>query len=402
MGDRVNGQVEAIGNSEMTTSRGTMIVRMAVVLLVIGLSLLPSSTRRRSVEHGSPGAPAPLASFSKTLRIIADKFPGDRSDRPLSFPFDHGAHPEVPTEIWEFAGQMHTAEGPRYGFLLSVMRLGLQPQEPERPSAWATRDAYRGLFAFLDAGNDHYRASERFARAALRMSGYDPTSGRLWLDGWTIWVAQEKTFSFELRAEAEGMRLNLRMDARKPAVIPTAGDFPTAAGGRLRGYILSRLAISGTVRHGKHERSVSGDAWLNRSWGKMAPPGGQIALNRYQVQLDDGREILIFQLRRKDGSAPPISNGLLIRADGRASPIPENDIKLEPDTFWPSPSGTRYPVAWIMKLPALGIELRLSPLVENQEIGGSARTWSGSISVSGAGPRGERLEGQGFVELTGY
>lgn len=386
----------------MATSRGAMVVRIAVVLLAVGLSLLPSSTQRRSAERVSPGATAPLASFSKTLRTIADKFPGDRSDRSLSFPFDHGAHPEVPTEIWEFAGQMHTAEGHRYGFLLSVTRLGLQPQEPERPSAWATRDVYRGLFTFLDAGNDHYRASERFARTALGMSGYDPTSGRIWLDGWTIRVAQEKAFSFALRVEAEGTRLDLRMDARKPALIPAARDFPAAAGGRLRGYILSRLAISGTVRYGEHERNVSGDAWLNRSWGKITPPGGQIALNRYQVQLDDGREILIFQLRRKDGSAPPISNGLLIQADGRASPISENEVKLEPDTFWSNPSGTRYPIAWIMKLPALETELRLSPLVENQETDRSVRTWSGYASVSGAGPRGERLTGQGFVELAGY
>lgn len=386
----------------MATSRCDGIVRIAVVLLALSLSLLPSSTQRRSAEHGSPGATAPFASFSKTLRTIADKFPEDRSDRSLAFPLDHGAHPEVPTEVWEFVGQMQTGEGHRYGFLLSITRIGLQPQEPERPSAWATRDVYRGLLAFLDADNDHYRASERFARTALGMSGYDPTSGRIWLDSWTIRVALEKAFSFALQAEAEGTRLDLRLDARKPAVMPAAGDFPAAAGGRLRGYILSRLAISGTVRHGEHERSVSGEAWLNRSWGKMTPPGGQIALNRYQIQLEDGREILIFQLRRKDGSAPPVSNGLLIQADGRVSLISENEVKLDPNTFWSSPSGTRYPVAWTVNLPALGTELRLSPLVENQETDWSVRTWSGSVSVSGTGPRGERLTGRGFVELTGY
>ncbi len=386
----------------MAISRDAMVVRIAVVLLAVGLSLPPSSTQRRSAERVSPGATAPFASFSKTLKTIADKFPGDRSDRSLSFPFDHGVHPEAPTEIWEFAGQMHTAEGHHYGFLLSVTRLALQPQEPERPSAWASRDVYRGLLAFLDAGKDYYRASERFARTALGMSGYDAASPRIWLDGWTIQVAQEKTFSFTLRVEAAGTRLDLRMNARKPPVIPAARDLPAAAGGRLRGYILSRLAISGTVRHGEHDRSVSGDAWLNRSWGKMAPPGGQIALNRYQIQLDDRREILIFQLRRKDGSAPPVSSGLLIQADGRALPISENEVKLEPDAFWSNPSGTRYPVAWIMKFPALETELRLSPLVENQETDRSIRTWAGSVSVVGAGPRGERLTGQGFVELAGY
>ncbi|MDV3243003.1 MAG: hypothetical protein LOY00_14755 [Methylocaldum sp.] len=402
----------------MATGRGNIIVRIAAVLLAVMLSLVPSSTLRQPPERVSSGDAMPFSSFSKTLRKIADRFPGDRSDRSLSFPFDHGIHPDVPTEIWEFTGQMNTPDGHRYGFLLSFTRFGLQPEQPERPSAWATRDVYRGLFAFLDASNGHYRASERFARAALGMSGYDPVSGLVWLDDWKLRVPLGETTSFALQADTDGTQLNLRLEARKPAVVPAGQSFPAAAGGRLRAYLLSRMAISGTVRLGEHRHKVTGEAWLSRSWGKLAPPGGQLVLNRYQLQLDDGREFLFFQLRRKDGSAlphltiypgqrkdgsaPPVSSGLLIESDGRVVPISGNDVRLEPATYWSNPSGVPYPVGWIVRLPKLEAELRLSPLVEDQEIVRSVRAWSGAVSVSGAGPRGKALSGRGFVELAGY
>ncbi|HYE34559.1 lipocalin-like domain-containing protein [Methylocaldum sp.] len=386
----------------MANVRGDIVVRIAAALLAVILSLMPSSTLRQPSEHGSPGDVMPFVSFSKTLQKIAATFPGDSSNRPLSFPFDHGVHRDAPMEIWEFTGQMNAPDGYRYGFQLSLTRLGLQPDDPERVSAWATRDVYRGLFTFLYASNGQYRAFERFARAALNMSGYDPASGLVWLDNWKMQVPSGESPSFALQAEAEETRLDLRLEPQKAVVVPSAESFPAAAGGRLRAYVLSRLAVSGTVQFGGHRRSVTGHAWLNRSWGKIAPPGGQVALNRYQLQLDDGRELLIFQLRRKDGSSSPLSSGLLIEADGRALPISRNEIWLEPGDYWSSDAGTRYPVSWIVKLPGISNELRLSPLVENQEAVRSVRSWSGSVSVSGTGPRGEPLSGQGFIELTGY
>jgi predicted secreted hydrolase len=386
----------------MANARGNAIIRIAAALLAFLLSLMPSSLPPRAPERDSPGETMPFSSVSKTLRKIANAFPGDRADRPMVFPFDHGAHPNAPMDIWEFTGQMHAPDGHRYGFQLSITRLGLQPDHPARPSAWATRDVYRGLLGLLDASGGHYRASERFARAALGMSGYDPASGRVWLDDWTIQLPSGEATSFNLQAEAEGTRLDLRLASQKPAVLPVTESFPAASAGSLRAYMLSRMAISGTVQSGEHRHRVAGRGWLNRSWGKMAPPGGQVALNRYQVQLDDGRELLIFQLRRKDGSAPPLSSGFLIETDGRVSPISRNDVRLEPDAYWSNPAGTRYPVGWTIKLPNLETELHLSPLVENQEAVRSVRSWAGSVSVSGAGPRGEALAGQGFMELTGY
>ncbi|MGX2039826.1 lipocalin-like domain-containing protein [Methylocaldum sp. MU1018] len=386
----------------MANIRGHIVVRIAVALLAVLLCLMLPSTFLRPPERSSPGAAATFPSLAKTLRKIAEKFPGDRSGRPLSFPFDHGAHRDAPAEIWEFTGYMHDPDGYRYGFRLSFTRLGLQPGEPERPSAWAARDAYRGLFEFLDGRRARHRTSERFARAALGMSGYDPGAGLIWLDDWKIRLPSRESPFFALQAEAEGARLDLRLEARKPAVEPPARGFPGAAGGLLRAYLLSRLAISGTLRLDRNRHEVTGQAWLGRSWGKLAPPGGQVTLNRYQVQLDDGREILIFQLRRKDGSAPPLSGGLSIEADGRALPIPENEIRLESGAYGSNVSGARYPAGWIVRLPNLAAELRLSPLVEDQDAARSTRAWSGPVTVSGSGPRGETLSGHGFVESANY
>lgn len=386
----------------MAPPRCEIFVRIAAVLLAVLLSLVPASMPQRPPERASSGETMPFSAYSKALRKIAERFPDQRSDRSLSFPADHGAHPNVPAEIWEFTVQMQSADGYRYGLVQSFTRFGLGPEQPQRPSAWAAREVYRGLFAFLDANRRQYGASERFARAALGMSGYDPVSGLLWLDHWKVRVPLGEPRSYTLQGEARGTRIDLRLEPRKPAVALDPRNFPAAAGGRLQGYILSRLAVSGTIHTGGRRQSVTGRAWLNRSWGKIAPPGGQVALNRYQMQLDDGREFLILQLRRRDGSAAPLASGLVIEADGGARAISRNDVRIEPGDAWLGAGGIKYPLEWSVQLPGLETELRLSPLVEDQEIAGSVRAWSGAVSVSGTGRDGKALSGQGFMELTGY
>jgi predicted secreted hydrolase len=375
--------------------RTTFLAAAFLVLILIGGLWFVQRTPNGPASSKNPDA----AGLAARLRDLEERFPGDAPDRPLIFPADHGAHPKAAAETWDFAGWLRDGSGRDYAFRLSFTRLGLRPEPPERPSAWAAPAAYRGLFALADGSTGRFHSIERYERVALGLSGFDGETGRLWLDDWAMRVRPDAAAGFTLRAETGGDAVDLELTGLKPAVIPEG--FPSG-GGNLRAYLQSRLDVTGTVTADGQTRPATGSAWLNHAWGRLLPPGGQVALDRFQVQLDDGRELLILRLRRRDGSAEPLDRGMLIGADGRAEPLQSKDVKLEPAGWWTSPkSRVRYPVRWTLRLPSLNAELSLTPLVENQETQGAFRAWSGAVRVTGTATGNRPVSGVGFVDSSG-
>jgi predicted secreted hydrolase len=349
-------------------------------------------------QSASPDAPTggrtAEAEFLRVLRDAESRFPDLGPAASLSFPADHGAHPRAASESWEIAGWLRDETGRDQAFRLSFARVGWLPDPPVRPSAWAAAAAYRGLFALADANGAWFR--ERFGRAALGIAGFDPAARRLWLDDWSLKVPAAPDEAFSLAAAGDAGRLELRLRGTKPPVAADSGE-----GARLRGYFASRLDAEGSLTLGGKARPVAGSAWLDHAWGRLLPPGGQVALDRFRLQLDDGRDLVIYRLRRRDGSAEPLNRGLLVDAAGRAEALEGRDIRLEPQAFWRSPAtGNRYPVSFRLALPGRGLELRLAPLVEGQEIEGAATGWNGAVRATGSAA-GKPLAGRGFLDLGG-
>ena len=61
---------------------------------------------------------------------------------------------------------------------------------------------------------------------------------------------------------------------------------------------------------------VSGDAWMDREWSTSALGAGVEGWDWFTVQLEDGRDLMMYRLRRRDGTADPFSAGTLVAADG--------------------------------------------------------------------------------------
>jgi predicted secreted hydrolase len=207
---------------------------------------------------------------------------------------------------------------------------------------------------------------------------------------------------FQLSAQTDEISINLKLVKRKP-VIPgfniTGGTQPFHA------YLLPRLRTRGELTIGDESFDVSGDGWLDHAWG-LVPLGrgqlGQLALNRFVVRLDDDRELLIFQLRRRDGSGQPLHSGLLIAPDGTTKALCRRDIVLETTRHWHSEnSRIRYPAGWRLKLENADLTLAITPLIDDQELDLSLRYWAGAVTVAGQSGGGS-VSGSGHVELTGY
>ena len=113
---------------------------------------------------------------------------------------------------------------------------------------------------------------------------------------------------------------------------------------------------------------------------------------------------MVYQLRRADGSADPLSAASLIDPSGRKTTLQlGSDILIQPNDYWNSSLGdAQYPSGWNIKVPSQDWDLLVEPAVDDQELLVTFRYWEGSVRVSGTGKNGARMNGRGYAELTGY
>ena len=121
----------------------------------------------------------------------------------------------------------------------------------------------------------------------------------------------------------------------------------------------------------------------------------------FALQLDDGRDLMFYQLRRRDGSIEPLSHGILVAADGASRPLALADVELSVLATWQSPEGAVYPSRWRLEVPADRLDLTVEPLLADQELDATFRYWEGAVAVRGTGG-GDPVAGRGYVELVGY
>lgn len=354
---------------------------------------------------GALGCRQPEAELQAGLSV-ADTLRGDPgagfaralAPRRFLFPADHGPHPEFRTEWWYFTGNLESPEGRRFGYQLTFFRNALAAAPPRRPSAWAARDVYLAHFALSDVGGGKFRSFERIRRANLGLAGARAEPFRVWLDGWSATMEG-------LKAASGDVAIDLALEPGKPpalqgeAGLSRKGD---GAGQASYYYSLSRMPTRGTVKVGKATWRVAGASWMDREWSTSSLGADQVGWDWFAIQLDDGWDLMFYQLRRKDGSADPASRGSWISPAGEVTAIPAGELAIEVLGRWRSPrSGASYPAGWRLRSPLRNLDLTVRPALADQELDTSFRYWEGAVAVSGEAG-GRAAAGRGYVELTGY
>ncbi len=371
-------------------------IRNWIGLLLSGLILL-ACREQPSLPHAS-------LSVAGALRTSSDQgYAKALAPREFHFPADHGPHPEFRTEWWYYTGNLATAEGRRFGFQLTFFRSALAPTAPERASAWATRQAWLAHFTVSDVAGKRFHSFERWSRGAVGLAGAQGEPFRVWVKDWTAEGAP--VFPMRLRAAEGETAVDLLLQEGKPPVLQ--GERGLSRKGAEPGdasyyYSLTRMPTSGTVRVDGQSFTVTGDSWMDREWSTSSLGRDQVGWDWLALQLSDGWDVMLYRLRRADGSADPTSSGTLIAPDGSSRPLHLADFQLEGSGEWRSPrSGARYPARWRVRVPGEEVDLDVRPLLADQELDVSFRYWEGAVSIEGT-HHGRPVRGQGYVELTGY
>ncbi|TDJ00835.1 MAG: carotenoid 1,2-hydratase [Candidatus Dadabacteria bacterium] len=318
--------------------------------------------------------------------------------RDFKFPKDFGPHPEYQTEWWYYTGNLVDSSGRDFGYQLTFFRRALSSYEVDRESEWASNQIYFAHFALSDIENGEFYSSERWSRSALGLAGAETMPFRVWIDDWSV---QGEGKSFKLKATDGSISINLLLKPAKPVVLQ--GDKGLSQKSQEPGnasyyFSQTRIDTSGRVIIDGQEFEVRGLSWLDREWSTSALGENQEGWDWFSIQLDDGREIMLYQLRLKDGGIDNYSSGSIVNQNGDLTPLKVADFEIEVlDTWKSSKTGIDYPSKWRISIPGHDIELNVVPLLQDQELLHSFIYWEGAVKISGEG-----FSGKGYVELTGY
>lgn len=324
------------------------------------------------------------------------------------FPKDHGSHPEFRTEWWYFTGNLEGASKNRFGYQLTFFRQGalLRAKDPAHP--WSIRDIYLAHFALTDVSSGQFWYAERVSRQGPGLAGASQENMNVWLFNW---VAKMEGNRIKIEARHQNMELFLDLVPRKPPVFH--GKNGLSQKGPKEGqasyyFSYTNLATEGRIKTPQSPSiiSVEGTSWFDHEFGSNQLTPDQVGWDWFSLHLSDGQELMLYFLRRKDGTMEPSSSGTLVNRSGNTLHLKRSDINLEVLDYWKSPkSGGRYPSRWRMKVPSAGIDLELSSLVPSQELVTEGSTgviyWEGAVTGKGTSA-GRPITSEGYVELTGY
>ncbi|HUF39414.1 MAG TPA: lipocalin-like domain-containing protein, partial [Anaerolineales bacterium] len=292
-----------------------------------------------------------------------------------------------------------------FGFQLTFFRRAAVPQEylQDRDSAWATGQIYLAHFALTDVAGGHFHAAERFSRGAAGLAGAQADPYRVWLENWSVEARPGRGYLLEASDDGRAIELVLE-DAKGRTLHGDAGYSRKGPNpGNASIYISqTRLEAAGTVMVDGVRHEVSGLAWMDHEYSTRALGPEEVGWDWFSMQLDDGSELMLFQLRRAGGGISLYSSGTLVEPDGTTVHLGVDDFMITVDNRWTSPhSGAVYPAAWTVEVPSAGIVIEIEPVLDDQELQVSFVYWEGAVRVEGSRD-GLALSGSGYVELTGY
>ncbi len=324
---------------------------------------------------------------------VVEGFSNPDPDYRLTFPADHGPHPDFRIEWWYLTATLTGPDGTDYGAQWTLFRTALRPGEGQ---GFASPQLWMGHAALTSADTHLY--AEKLGRGGVGQAGVTPTPFRAWIDDWHMIgraaPGADELSALDLRAAGTGFAYDLDLQAKGPLV--AQGDqgysVKSAEGQASHYYSQPFYTVTGTITLEGQDIPVTGQAWLDREWSSQPLAPDQTGWDWFSLIFDDGARLMGFRLR--DAGAGYLS-ATWIDADGTPTPMPPGALRLTPlETV--SVAGRTVPVRWRVELPRKALDVTATAWNPNAFLETTVPYWEGPISFTGS------HSGRGYLEMTGY
>jgi predicted secreted hydrolase len=323
----------------------------------------------------------------------ATGFAVPKQGRVLSFPADHGAHPDYRIEWWYVTANLKGEDGKRYGAQWTLFRSALAPGDSQ---GFANRQVWIGHAAITT--KDRQYVAERLGRGGVEQAGVIAAPFQAWIDNWTMKHAGQLSpadlDNLSLTANGTDFGYSLNLKATGPLVLQGDRGFSVKSAAGQASYYYSQpfYDVSGAIELAGSEVRVKGKAWLDREWSSQPLAGNQTGWDWFSLHLDTGEKVMAFRLRDdKEGFV----SANWISADGLTTPLSTDDVHMEP-VRQAKVDGRVMPVAWHIEIPGKSFDVTTQPLNDQSWMATSTPYWEGPITFDGS------TSGIGYLEMTGY
>lgn len=314
-------------------------------------------------------------------------------DYRLTFPADHGPHPDFRIEWWYLTATLTGPDGTDYGAQWTLFRTALRPGEA---AGFASPQLWMG-HAALTSAETHVFA-EKLGRGGVGQAGVTPAPFKAWIDDWQMISraapGADALSALDINASGSVFSYALALQAQGPLV--AQGDqgysVKSAAGQASHYYSQPFYTVTGTIKFGDQDIPVTGQAWLDREWSSQPLAPDQTGWDWFSLIFDDGPRLMGFRLR--DAGSGYLS-ATWIDADGTPTPMPPGALRLTPlETA--SVAGRTVPVRWRVELPQKSVDVTVTALNPQAFMQTTVPYWEGPIRFTGS------HAGRGYLEMTGY
>lgn len=363
------------------------------LLFALGIAL-------SACDH-SPDA-APASDFA-VLAQAAEGYRQAEKGLALSFPRDHGSHPDFRIEWWYLTANLQDARGRPFGAQWTLFRTAMgPPDELASPDEQQIHQVFMAHFALT--WPDGHEAFQRYARggpADESRAGVTASPFSAWLDDWSLTSATSQWLPLEARARQDGYMLSLVLESDQPPVLQGDNGFSQKHpnGGGSFYYSQPFLQATGELTIEGERIPVVGQAWLDHEWSSQFLQKDQAGWDWFALHLDSGEKLMLFRLRGQGGgSRGDFQHGVLIKPDGTTNPLDPSRIGFNV-LATEEIAGRTLPLKWRIELPEVNRSLQVEALHPDQWMNVDFPYWEGFVLVSSENPGNA---GVGFLELTGY
>ena len=324
----------------------------------------------------------------------------------FSFPGDHYSHPDFAIEWWYYTGHLFTKKGRRFGYELTFFRKGVPTTGlKEESSGWQVKDVFFAHLAITDVSKKKFLYFEKMNRGFDRVAYASTRSLDVKIGKWKLWGCPEEQ---KIKAKKSGYGVRLTLKPVWGPVIHGCDGISRKGEGEGHAshyYSFTRLKTMGTITIRGRDYPVTGTSWMDHEFSSDQLGPEQAGWDWFSLQLENNQEIMLYLMRRKDGTIDPYSSGTLV-INGNYEHLDINQFRVVSKGKWKSrESGGIYPSGWHITLMEKKIQLTVAPLVKDQELITSKSTrvvyWEGACRVYGkVGKR--KVTGNAYVELAGY
>ena len=299
----------------------------------------------------------------------------------MTFPRDHGPHPEFRVEWWYLTANLKDPQGRDWGAQWTLFRTALDPADPGQ-QVWMGHAALTTPEAQLTA--------QRLARGGVGQAGVTlPLDA--FIDEWRL--SGDPAGTLHASAGGTGFAYDLTLTATGPLVLHGDHGYSVkSAGGQASEYYSQPfLTATGSVRTADGTTPVTGTAWLDREWSSQPLSADQSGWDWFSLSFDSGEKLMGFVLRGNSA----FTSATWIAADGTTQALPNGALDAAP-TGWQRVAGHRLPLSWQVKLPAHDLDVTVTAIHPYAWMPMLFPYWEGPVTVSGS------HNGRGYLELTGY